>query len=321
MVHPGHTPSVVTPTTTLEPGDRFEVALAPPDGRLILPDYLQANPIAPEKLEDDSGRPLVARWDPAAKSLIVADATRLALRSESSLWLEYRDQGRFRLLVDPEATPPIPTEITTEQGVPIELDPQDNTLIHGPPPFIRRPSPNSNPSLRAGSRLATPCRLRSTSSVCRWSATWKCSGPIPLDGRIAAKAVLVDLLPLGQLRQRHLLQPLAHQHQHLVAHGLQPLVEGLLLAVAYRIGLGPPSTLAHLLLRHQRLRIYCYGINPVPHPRPAPPVGIGRPSRGSPATAASTSRRWADVLRRHRCAWSIPSLLLGLASRFRPLCG
>jgi SNF2 family DNA or RNA helicase len=133
MVHPGHSSSVVTPTTTLEPGDRFEVALASPDGRLILPDYLQANPIAPEKLQDDFGRPLVARWDPAATTLIVADATQLALRSESSLWLEYRDQGRFRLLVDPEATPPIPTEITTEQGVPIELDPQDNTLIHGPP--------------------------------------------------------------------------------------------------------------------------------------------------------------------------------------------
>src|SRR5690242_19449466 len=109
MAHQSVSPST-TPTTGLETGDRFEVALAAADGRLILPEYLRANPVPPEKLEDESGQPLAARWDSAGGSLIVTDVARLAPSPETSLWLEYRDQGRFRLLVEKEAPSPIPAE-------------------------------------------------------------------------------------------------------------------------------------------------------------------------------------------------------------------
>jgi len=150
MAHAGSF-SPLTPSTTLEPGDRFEVAHPSPDGKLILPDLFPASPV-PSQLEDELGNSLKAEWQPAEKSVIVADPARLAAGPEATLWLEFRDPGRFRLIVDPPAAAG-PTEVLTEQGVPIAFDPEDSTLLHGPPAHPAA-LPEFDLSLRAA-QLAT----------------------------------------------------------------------------------------------------------------------------------------------------------------------
>ncbi len=64
--------------TTLEPGDRFELAFTPDGGRLPLPDYLRANHIPDEQLTDASGRSLPVQWQPEEHSLIVPDLRQLS---------------------------------------------------------------------------------------------------------------------------------------------------------------------------------------------------------------------------------------------------
>jgi SNF2 family DNA or RNA helicase len=133
MANPRLSHAGTQPEISLEPGDRFELAGQPTEGRLPLPDYLQANALVVSQLEDAAGHPLAVRKEPGDGVLIVPELTRLRTNPHDTLWLEYREPGRFQLLVEPAPAVPAGTEIKTEQGVTIELDAGDETLIYGPP--------------------------------------------------------------------------------------------------------------------------------------------------------------------------------------------
>jgi SNF2 family DNA or RNA helicase len=127
MAHSSHSPTA-TVDTSLEPGDRFEVAVAGLD-RLTLPETLTAAPF--QALEDESGRPLTASVDPAAPYLYVADLEKLLPPRRGAVWLEYRAPGCFRLLVEPPPAATEDGELTTEQGIRLALDPGDWDVIRG----------------------------------------------------------------------------------------------------------------------------------------------------------------------------------------------
>ncbi len=128
-------PSTLTPLITPEPGNRFELAAA--DGRLVLPELLGVEPLAPEVVEDPSGQPLAVRWQPENRSLTVADHPSLGLSPDATPWLEFKAPNHFRLIVDP-ARPQPAAEATTEQGVRITFDPQDLALLSGPDTGLAR---------------------------------------------------------------------------------------------------------------------------------------------------------------------------------------
>jgi superfamily II DNA or RNA helicase len=127
MAQPAHSPTAAV-DTSLEPGDRFEVAVAGLD-RLTLPETLTGAPF--QALEDESGRPLTASVDPAAPYLYVTDLDKLLPPRRGAVWLEYRAPGRFRLLVEPPPAATEDGELTTEQGIRLALDPGDWDVIRG----------------------------------------------------------------------------------------------------------------------------------------------------------------------------------------------
>jgi SNF2 family DNA or RNA helicase len=113
--------------TELEPGDRFEIVAS--DGRITLPEFLQANPTALGTLEDPARQPLSFEREAASASLLVPGLRRLDLDPADVLWLEYQGANRFRLV--PEGLPSVafPTEVQTPQGVRVALDPRDLLAI------------------------------------------------------------------------------------------------------------------------------------------------------------------------------------------------
>ena len=115
----------------LEPGDRFELPEFDPGGRLALPRVLGADGFAIDRLDDPAGRPLEAEFDPSHRALIVSDLDRLVADPRAALWLEYREPGRFRLVVEPGPAVAASGEIVTEQGVKVAFDPRDWPVLHG----------------------------------------------------------------------------------------------------------------------------------------------------------------------------------------------
>jgi SNF2 family DNA or RNA helicase len=123
-------PSAVSPTG-LEPGDRFEIFVspdAPTTGQLPLPEIFRDNDIPIAVLEDDQGRPLEAKLDPAENCLIISAWSQTLPDRWAALWLEYREPGRFRLIAE-QGPATTNGELTTEQGVHIALAPEDWTLV------------------------------------------------------------------------------------------------------------------------------------------------------------------------------------------------
>jgi SNF2 family DNA or RNA helicase len=112
----------------LEAGDRFEVVPAPGNGRLLLPDFLHDAHVPVETLEDASGNPLTVRREPAEDGLLVPELPRLGAGSEDTLWLEYQEPGRFRLLVEGPPAASATTELDTTQGAHITVDTEDGRL-------------------------------------------------------------------------------------------------------------------------------------------------------------------------------------------------
>jgi len=108
-----------------EPGDRVEVAVTDQPDRLLVPRLAWAMGDSIEVVEDSDGAPLDVTADAAAGCLIVPGLSRLLADRWPSLWLEYRDSGRFRLVVEQAPAPEENEEFTTEQGVPIRPDPDD----------------------------------------------------------------------------------------------------------------------------------------------------------------------------------------------------
>ena len=135
---------------TPEPGDRFEAAVA--DGRLAVPEAVSALGLSLDVVEDEQGRPLAVKPDPAGEGLILPEPLRPMLDRSAALWLEYRGPGRFRLLTEP--LPPTDGQtLTTEQGRPLVLDPHDWDLVRGGR-RRRATRPEFDLALRAA-RLAT----------------------------------------------------------------------------------------------------------------------------------------------------------------------
>jgi SNF2 family DNA or RNA helicase len=114
-----------------EPGDRVEVAVTDQPDRLLVPPAVWAAQGQIEAIEDADGAPLPVTVDPAAGCLTVAGLSRLIQGRWPSLWLEYRGPGRFRLLVEDVPTPPESEDFTSEQGVPIQPDPDDWLFLLG----------------------------------------------------------------------------------------------------------------------------------------------------------------------------------------------
>jgi SNF2 family DNA or RNA helicase len=122
---------MTTPTTDLEPGDRFELPVATQD-RVALPSYLQARPELVQQVSDPQGRLLDIRWQTAEPVLLLPEATRHDLQTADSLWLAYQGNGRFSLVPQKEPPPPIREDGESTDRVPFVLDPEDARLIHAP---------------------------------------------------------------------------------------------------------------------------------------------------------------------------------------------
>ena len=120
----------VSSAVELEPGDRFEVVPIGSTSRLSLPQVLGPDGFAIEQIEDISGRTLESAVDLAGNSLIVPKLAEVVAGPVTALWLEYRQPGRFRLIVDAGTGPPAGGEVVTEQGVSIVLEPHDWSVVH-----------------------------------------------------------------------------------------------------------------------------------------------------------------------------------------------
>ncbi len=114
---------------TLELGDRFEVFPVDSTERLKLPRFLGPDGFPVEKIEDPTGKLLEVKLDPVEHSASVPGLVRGATHPASSFWLEYQGSGRLRLTVEPVAIPPGNGEQTTEQGVHVEFDSQDRSVV------------------------------------------------------------------------------------------------------------------------------------------------------------------------------------------------
>ncbi|MFI5454478.1 MAG: DEAD/DEAH box helicase [Isosphaerales bacterium] len=114
--------------TGLEPGDRFEVTLTGAPERLSVPLVLGPDGFAIEQIENAMGHPLKSAFDAASSSFVIPELSEIVCAS-AALWLEYREPGRFRLIVDPKIPQPANGEVVTEQGVPIVLDLNDWSVV------------------------------------------------------------------------------------------------------------------------------------------------------------------------------------------------
>lgn len=113
----------------LEPGDRFEVHSAGPGDQLRLPTLLGPSGFPVERIEDPAGRPLVHSWAAASPVVRVRGLGRLIPAPGALTWLEYQGSGAFRLVVGPGQEATDGTELTTEQGIRVALDPADAELV------------------------------------------------------------------------------------------------------------------------------------------------------------------------------------------------
>jgi SNF2 family DNA or RNA helicase len=121
-----------TPSTTLEPGDRFEVSASPDGSTVSLPDSILAVGLPIAELIGPGDRPLPFRKAgfPTAIELTEPLAPPPAA---AALWLEFLGPGRFRLVSAPdEAAEPVP-EVSTGPGVRLTLDPDDEAFLRSAP--------------------------------------------------------------------------------------------------------------------------------------------------------------------------------------------
>lgn len=114
--------------TNLLPGDRTEADRAAPD-RLAVPPVLSANGLTVETLVDELGRPVAFSRDAAGHALTIPDLGRLLPPGCAAAWLEYEGGSRFRLITEAVPEPTAPGVLTTEQGIPIAIAPEDRDLV------------------------------------------------------------------------------------------------------------------------------------------------------------------------------------------------
>ena len=115
----------------LESGDRFELAVTDQIDRLRVPRVVWAAAGSIEAVEDQDGSPLKVRVAPETSSLTVPGLGARLPNQWPSIWLEYRERGRFRLVIEAGVAGPAFDEVATEQGVPLAPDPEDALLLAG----------------------------------------------------------------------------------------------------------------------------------------------------------------------------------------------
>ena len=138
---------------TPEPGDRFEVIYVGPN-QLQMPEETWIESVSIHTLDDDKGRTLSVSFDPGSRLVTVPELSRTLLESYSALWLEYREPGRFRLVVEPMPPNYAAAELTTEQGLRLAFDQHDWELLRTDPGKPRASLAEFDLALRAA-RLAT----------------------------------------------------------------------------------------------------------------------------------------------------------------------
>ncbi len=119
--------------TPLEPGDRFELPLTAEahGGRLVLPVILRSLDLPVDVIEDPQGHPLQAQVDRGEGSFKLPAPETILGQQVAAAWLEFRELGRFRLVVEKASPLPANGEITTEQGIQVQLDTKDQELLRG----------------------------------------------------------------------------------------------------------------------------------------------------------------------------------------------
>jgi SNF2 family DNA or RNA helicase len=122
-------PQPHTLAIALEAGDRFEV-FASTDGRILtLPESFLELSQSVEELVDPVDQPLKFHLTDALSSLELTHPLAHALVGAAALWLEYRGNGRFKLIAQPENAPdPLP-EVPVESGIKLILNPDDSTFL------------------------------------------------------------------------------------------------------------------------------------------------------------------------------------------------
>ncbi len=123
----------LTPSITLEPGDRFEVSPSPDGSTVSLPDSFLALGLTIDELVGPGDRPRAFRQADSPAALEMAEPLSPPPAGTDSLWLEYREPGRFRLIPSQEKAPdPVP-EVSTRPGVRLTLDPEDQAFLRSAP--------------------------------------------------------------------------------------------------------------------------------------------------------------------------------------------
>lgn len=143
-------PKVLSPTAELEPGDRFELVLEAEADRLTVPDFLRSQPELLQTIEGPTGEPLSVRVEP--EHLLLPERGRLQLGPADTLWLEYRGEQRFRLVVE-SGPGALEGERTTDKGVVIGLDAGDALRLHDP--WLHRASLDEFDLALRAARLST----------------------------------------------------------------------------------------------------------------------------------------------------------------------
>jgi SNF2 family DNA or RNA helicase len=120
------------PSTTLEPGDRFEVFLSE-DGRTLgLPESFRDLDLPVQQLLDTQGQPLQVRPDDSLESLQLTPALKLPGETAGAFWLEYQAPGRFRLLLESEQSSE-PEDPALDGQARLTFSPEDRLLLQSAP--------------------------------------------------------------------------------------------------------------------------------------------------------------------------------------------
>jgi SNF2 family DNA or RNA helicase len=122
---------LLNPSTTLEPGDRFELPPFPEAERLPMPDFFRLADGALPRVLDPNGQVVDVRVGPAGPYLVAPQPRRWGADPGAALWLEYQPGGFYRLVLEQDGPAIGLADIRTEQGVTVTPAPGDRDLLQG----------------------------------------------------------------------------------------------------------------------------------------------------------------------------------------------
>jgi SNF2 family DNA or RNA helicase len=121
------------PLTALESGDRFEVYPSLDGRTLALPEIFLELDQPIDQLIGQDERPRRFQLADSFTSLELAQPLSPLPTGTDSLWLEFREPGRFQLVVQQEKLPDSTLEVPAEHGVRLTLSPEDQTFLRSAP--------------------------------------------------------------------------------------------------------------------------------------------------------------------------------------------